>query len=501
MKFTKWIYPVLLGFTMTAFAACSDDDNKGGGGNDKVALKAVNDVDKTGVAVKSTDTRATFSVYAPVKPTVTADQSWVSGESTEPSKMNSISQITLTIQPNTSTEARKANVTVTAGGSSLNVAVSQEGVYVEPEPEKPDWPGFTEEEQALLGLKAQDIAAQYVAGWNIGNTMEVPGGETGWGNPVINEDFIQGIKDAGFNMVRIPCAWDSHLSDRETNTINPTWLNRVNEVIGWITERGMYAVLNIHWDGGWLENNIGSAVDPVLLQRQSDYWTQIAKRLGHYNEMLMFAGLNEPNADGEAGMAALLAYEQAFIDAVRATGGNNATRTLVVQGPHTDINTTDELMNKLPNDPAGDGYLMAEIHYYDPYQYTIMEEDQSWGKVSWFWGADFHVAGSSRNATWGEEDWMLAQFEKMKKKFVDKGIPVIIGEYGAYPEEHYTAQQTDADKEQIVKSRAHFYSCVRIYAAETGLMPFTWDTGEIIERKDGSIKKQYMIDAIVGSAN
>ena len=153
-------------------------------------------------------------------------------------------------------------------------------------------------------------------------------------------------------------------------------------------------------------------------------------------------------------------------------------------------------MEELPVDPAGEGYMMAEIHYYDPYQYTIMEKDESWGKVSWFWGTEFHKEGSDRNATWGEEDWMLSQFEKMKKQFVDKGIPVIIGEYGAYPESHYANLQTAEDKELIKASRVHFYECVSQYAAETGLMPFVWDTGELIDRNNGSVKNQSIIDAI-----
>lgn len=475
-------------------ASCGDKDTP----KEPVSLKGVNNIETTGLSVNATDIEAKFSVYSPVTPSITTDQTWVRGEASEPSLMNSISQVVLTIEPNNTTESRKANVTVSASGASLIVTITQAAGEAVEEPE-PETPSTGDVDQELLGLKALDIAKDIRNGWNIGNTLEVPGNETGWGNPKINATYVAGIKAAGFNAVRIPCAWDSYIIDKSSNTIDPSWLNRVNEVVGMVLDEGMYAIINIHWDGGWLENKIGTAAKPELLEKQKTLWTQIAGRLGHYNERLMFAGLNEPNADDKAGAAALLEYEQAFIDAVRSTGGNNSKRTLIFQGPNTDISKTFENFTVNPVDPAGEGYLMAEIHYYDPYQYTIMEGDESWGKVFWFWGNGFHQSGSQRNATWGEEDWMKDQFDKMKKQFVDKNIPVIVGEYGAYPQEekHYANLQTEEEKEIVAKSRAYFYNCVQKFAKERGLIPFVWDTGELINRNNGQVTKQYMIDAIL----
>ena len=495
MKLKRYLSAIVCFAFIFSLVSCKSDDDKGGV-NNNVTLKGVNSEESTGVSVKSDATSASFSVYTPVTPTVSTSESWVTATATEPSKMNSISLITLTLQPNESTEKRSADVMITAAGSSITVTLTQAaGEAKEPEPTPP-----SDVTQALLGLKALDIAKDIKNGWNIGNSLEVPGNETGWGNPKVNQNYIDGVKSAGFNAVRIPCAWDSYITDSD-NTINPTWLDRVNEVIHMVVDNEMYAIVNIHWDGGWLENNIGNASKPELLEKQKTLWTQIAKRLAHFNERLLFAGLNEPNADNAASTSALLEYEQAFVDAVRATGGNNSVRTLVFQGPNTDIENTYKYMTSIPKDPAGDGYLMAEVHYYTPYQFCLMEKDESWGKVAWFWGKDYHVEGSDRNATWGEEDEMKKLFGYMKEQFVDKGIPVVLGEYGAYPNEHLVSLQTAADKEQIVKSREFFYNCVQKFGKEKGLIPFVWDTGEIINRNNGAVKNQGLLDAILSGAN
>ena len=490
---------------LVGFASCSSDDNNGVN-NGNVVLKGLNSEENTGVQVKSDATSTSFSVYSPVTPSVTSSQSWVTGEASEPSKMNSISLISLSIEPNPTSEERTADINISASGSSITVQLTQAaGVGEE---EKPNVP--TDEPQPLLGIKASDIEKDFVAGWNIGNTLEVPGGETGWGNPPVNANYVAGIKAAGFNAVRIPCAWDSHIIDKSNHTVDPAWLDRVNEVVGYVLSQDMYALLNIHWDGGWLENNIGTASTDALINKQKALWTQIATRLGHYNEKLLFAGLNEPNAGNEWGnksdnvkaMKALLDYEQAFVDAVRATGGNNSTRTLVVQAPNTSINMACDYMDELPVDPAGEGYMMVEVHYYDPSDYTIMENDGAWSPyVKFFWGKEFHQGGN-RDCNWGEEDSMLSQLQKIQAKFVNKGIPVVLGEYGAYPEDHFSKNNvnfTDAEKDIVKASRAYWYQCFNKFSKQTGILPFVWDTGELINRSNGSVKegKQYILDAIL----
>ena len=139
-----------------------------------------------------------------------------------------------------------------------------------------------------------------------------------------------------------------------TYEIDAAWLDRVSEVVGYCVANDMYAIVNIHWDGGWLEESITH---------------------GYSSEI-----------------DAILKYEQTFIDAVRATGGNNASRCLIVQGPYTNI---DKTVNDytMPKDEVPDR-LMVEVHFYDPYQFTMMNHDETWSNVFLYWGKDNHVSGS-----------------------------------------------------------------------------------------------------------
>ncbi len=411
-----------------------------------------------------------------------ATASWISIDETRAMQDFTFS---FSVGRNSSASRRTASIVITPDSKDLTpltVAISQEAG----------------QQQALLGMNARQIAADMFAGINIGNTMEVPGGETGWGNPKVNETYIKGLKDAGFNAVRVPCAWDSHIIDPANHTIDPVWLDRVDEVVGWITGNDMYAIVNIHWDGGWLEENVNEESKDKVLPKQKALWSQIAERLGAYNERLLFAGTNEPYQSKqdqlkEKEMAVLLEYEQAFVDAVRAAGGNNKHRTLIFQGPATNIDKTVELMKTIPSDPEPDR-LMAEIHYYDPWNFCGMDKDESWGKIAYFWGKDNFIEGSDRNSTWGDESHMKTQFDKMKSQFVDKGIPVVSGEYGAIMN---WPSLTGVEKEKNLASRAYFNKCVSQFGKERGMVPFLWDTGEIFDRTSGSVKNAEIVKAIM----
>ncbi len=347
---------------------------------------------------------------------------------------------------------------------------------------------------------ARELAAKMYAGINIGNTMEVPGGETGWGNPKVNLTYIKGLKTLGFNAVRIPCAWDSHVVDATTNTIDPEWLDRVDEVVGWIVSEGMYAIVNIHWDGGWLEESCSNGYDEAVDKKQRDYWTQIAGRLNHYDEHLMFAGMNEPgmqNGLADKALDAIMKYQQTFLDAVRATGGNNASRCLIHQAPKTDINELSKGAYRLPADIVSDRALI-EVHMYDPSDFTIMDKDGAWAPtVKYYWGAQFHVDGSDRNCTWGEESYIDGQFKKMKDNWASKGIPVIVGEYAC---QNQSASAKDIDFDRWKESRAYWTTYVTRAAKNAGCVPFYWETNGDINRNNGSAKNAYVIDAIMKGA-
>ena len=137
---------------------------------------------------------------------------------------------------------------------------------------------------------------------------------------------------------------------------------------------------------------------------------------------------------------------------------------------------------------------MAEIHYYDPWNFCGMDKDESWGKIAYFWGKDNFIEGSDRNSTWGDESHMKTQFDKMKSQFVDKGIPVVIGEYGAIMN---WPSLTGVEKEKNLASRAYFNKCVSQFGKERGMVPFLWDTGEIFDRTSGSVKNAEIVKAIM----
>jgi endoglucanase len=263
-----------------------------------------------------------------------------------------------------------------------------------------------------MSSTAVELAAKMKLGWNIGNTFEAPGGETGWGSPVITEDFIKFVKQTGFNAIRIPSAWDwHHVDNKATAHIDENWLNRVKEVVGYCVSNDIYVLLNIHWDGGWLDENINKAKQASVNAKQKAYWEQIATAMRGFDEHLMFASANEPPADNAEQMKVLTSYHQTFIDAVRSTGGKNSYRVLVVQGPSTDITKTYKLMNALPKDNVT-GRMMVEIHSYTPFQFTLMNGDANWGKMFYYWGADHHsTIEPERNATWGEESYQVSDFQ------------------------------------------------------------------------------------------
>ena len=345
-----------------------------------------------------------------------------------------------------------------------------------------------------MSKTAMDIAALMYPGWNLGNTMEAGnssnnwknagiGSETAWQSAKTTQQLIDLVKASSFKSVRIPCAWVmGHITDAEACTIDADWLARVHEVVDYCIKNDLYVIINQHWDGGWIEHDGLTAASDVdaTKAKLTKIWTQIANSFKNYDERLIFAGMNEPGVGGgdanallgTADLANRIAeYEQTFIEAVRATGGNNAKRVLVVQGPNTNIDNTvaHNYMAKL-HDSATDR-LMVEVHFYDPYQFTDLGEDKDWGKYYLYWGKNNKGGDADRTAdSKYNEDYVEAQMKKMKTNFFDKGYPVLIGEFGA---NQRTAIGTDALHDNSVKD---YYKAVVTSAINNGCVPVAWDT-------------------------
>jgi len=314
----------------------------------------------------------------------------------------------------------------------------------------------------MRDITGQEMALEMKTGWNIGNSLDAIGGETAWGNPLISERLIDSIKAAGFNAVRIPVAW-SKFYDEINFTIEESWLIRVEEVVNYVLDRDMYAIFNIHWDGGWIQPTYED--EEYVNNRLAIMWKQIATHFRNYNDYLLFAGTNEIMVDNDYGTPTVEyrtvqnGYNQTFVNTVRATGGRNAYRQLVVQGFNTNIDHTVNFA-VMPTDVVP-GRLMMEVHYYDPYDFTINESS-----TKWQWGEI--ATDPSLTAGWGNEDWADGQFQKMKTNFVDKGIPVILGEYGTISRSDYTGHEV---------YRTYYTEYITQSIIDHGLVPFIWDNG------------------------
>ena len=371
-----------------------------------------------------------------------------------------------------------------------------------------------------MSKTAMDIAALMYPGWNLGNTMEAGnsannwknagiGSETLWQSAKTTQQLIDLVKASGFKSVRIPCSWVmGHITDAEACTIDADWLARVHEVVDYCIKNDLYVIINQHWDGGWIEHDGLTAATDVdaTKAKLTKIWTQIANSFKNYDERLIFAGMNEPGVGagdanallGTADLANRIAeYEQTFIEAVRATGGNNAKRVLVVQGPNTNIDNTvaHNYMAKL-HDSATDR-LMIEVHFYDPYQFTDMSEDKDWGKYYLYWGKNNQGGDADRTADAKyNEDYVEAQMKKMKTNFFDKGYPVLIGEFGA---NQRLAIGKDAVHDASVKD---YYKAVVTSAINNGCVPMAWDTNgnypsmTIFNRAGASVSNANMLESI-----
>ncbi|WP_304199615.1 cellulase family glycosylhydrolase [Flavobacterium alvei] len=403
-----------------------------------------------------------------------SDTSWIQISKT--SGTSGTTSVSITATANTTTTARSATITVSSSQApSVLIAITQPGVV---SPVTDLYPSYNTNPIAAdatgMSSTAVQLATKIKLGWNIGNTLEATGGETAWGNPKVTKALIDLVKANGFNAIRIPCSWNQNMSNSSTAQLKADWLARVKEVVQYCVDNDMYVLVNIHWDGGWLENNCTNAKKAENNAKQKAFWEQIATSLRDFDEHLLFASANEPNVDDATQMDVLNSYHQTFIDAVRSTGGRNAYRTLVVQGPSTDIEKTNKLMTTLPTDKVANR-MMTEIHFY-PYQFTLMTKDETWGKMFYYWGAGNHsTTDTTRNATWGEEADIDKFFLLMKNQFVDKGIPVILGEFGAIKRTNLTGN----DLTLHLKSRADFLKYVVKSSKLNGLIPFYWDAGNL----------------------
>lgn len=349
-------------------------------------------------------------------------------------------------------------------------------------------------------------------GWNLGNQLEASSGglpsETCWGNPEITKELIDTIKAQGFKTVRIPVSYLDMIGDGPDYKIDTDWLDRVQEVVDYVVDNDMFAIVNMHGDGyytvdhSWLLCAEDDDKQTEIKDKYSKVWTQIADRFKDYDQHLIFESMNEEfNNDygkpDEKAYDNINAYNQIFVDSVRATGSNNEKRWLLLPGWNTNIEYTagDDYNFKIPTDNGckADGKrIMISVHYYDPFNFTIDENKTAktqWGKYA-----------VKNYDNWGQEDYVDSQMALLNEKFVSQGYPVVIGEFGAQDKTEKFADYNEFRRywaEYLIKA-----------AKKNGVVCVYWDNGYngnkgfgIINRFDYTITQPDLIAGMMRAIN
>ena len=324
---------------------------------------------------------------------------------------------------------------------------------------------------------AQEFVLQMGQGWNLGNSLDPDNCtwisnemdyETAWGNPRITRELIAYVKAQGFDTIRVPVTWQNHID--ENYTISEQWMTRVQEVIDWCVEEDFFIILNMHHEDEWL-TKASTDYEGVMAQYKA-IWTQLADRFGNYSNKLIFESMNEIGFDDlgtQKGCELISKINAEFTDLIRNSGKRNADRYLLLAGYWTDIDRTCTPEYTMPEDDK----VILSVHYYSPSTFAIADKTSTWGYQE----------------TWGTEadyEYLKGQFEKLKESFIDKGIPVIIGEYGA----------TKKDKDPA--SRKAWFKAVTETSLEYNCCPIVWDAGEIISRSGLYWKTEGLSEAILG---
>ena len=317
------------------------------------------------------------------------------------------------------------------------------------------------------------------AGWNLGNTLDSYssgniGGESVWGNPRVNQELMNGVKAAGFDIIRIPVTWMGSFGPEPDYRIMPDRIKRVAEVVEMAHNAGLKVIINLFHDGstqsvikeiGWLSVDKASRNKDEYNRITAQFarvWKQIALYFKNYGDWLIFESFNELH-DGSWGsgndpmqVITLNKWTQLFTDIVRSTGGNNETRYLMVAAYCNDPKQALSQYFTLPNDSAADR-LIVSFHYYDPHELGVQGTRYIWGTPE-------------------DKQRVEDDFAPFKERYIDKNIPVIIGECGAVLQLYPNNQAREAQARQ---SRLEYVSYVNGAAKKYGLVPIYWDNGSV----------------------
>jgi len=480
---------MIAGFLMATLSFISCKKNNGVAAELSVSPGEITFLPESGASDITISSNAAWTVNNPLS-------SWLEIDKKTGSSGTSTIQVK-TLSENSTGASRSGWLDISSSnGQSRRVKITQAPTLYpsyNTSPKAPDETG--------MSSTAVQLAAKMRTGMgiNFGNTMESYPDEGVWVSSKITESYVKYVKSLGFNAVRIPCSWVwAHLSDPAKAKIDPAWLARVKEVVGWCVANDVYVVLNAHGDNGWLERNVNKLKQDSINAMEKAIWEQIATTMRDFDEHLLFAGTNEPSVDNAGQMSILNSYHETFIKAVRSTGGRNSTRVLVVQGPSTDCTKTSSLMTTLPHDPVPNR-MMLEVHFFGPWHFNMLRDGEynPTTKASYYWGKENHsTIEPERNCPDGEEDELAAELGKMKK-FVDNGIPVILGEYATFRRIPEFNAGTPKDTLMHNRSVDAWTTFVTKTMKANGFLPFWWEIGFGLDRKNNVVKDQRMLDALI----
>jgi len=335
-------------------------------------------------------------------------------------------------------------------------------------------------------LTAEALSKKMITGWNLGNTLDATGAiglnsETSWGCPKVTKEMIKKLAESGIKTIRIPVTWSIHMLDGEY-TIDPKWMNRVKEIVDWAIEEKMYVVINSHHDNlpkSGKNRNYGYYPNSTNLENSHDFivnvWSQICLAFNNgYDEHLIFEAMNEPrlaNTDLEwstkeysqacqDGFKTISILNQAFVDVVRASGGNNKKRILIIPTLHAGADAALSSLFEMPTDVTP-GKMMISVHMYTPYSFAM------------------EMPGE-RTFTEKHQAEISGLFKKLYEKFTKNGYPVFIGEYGA------TNKDNDAE-------RIKWFSYYLTEATKYGFVACVWDNHQFAGSKTEGERYGYYV--------
>jgi len=359
-----------------------------------------------------------------------------------------------------------------------------------------------------------------VVGWNLGNQFEcsAPGqdgesmaidladnhlkAETAWGNPTVTKKTIKAVKEAGFNAIRIPVRWQCHITNPAAMSIDKAWIARIKEVVGWCLDNNLKVIINVHHDK-WLEGRPTYAYKEENNQKLALLWMNIASEFASFDDRLAFAGTNEVHVRDNWGkptaenLAVQNSYNQTFIDVVRATGGNNPKRHLIVQtyvcNPDFGLYNGDFIV---PTDTPenGNGHMSVEFHYYTPWDYA--------GECKYYWwGEPYKQYGE---ASPSNEKTMTDFLDKVVATWGSKGLGLLMGEWGV-------TDHTKGDADKQHENMTYYCRFLVSECLKRNISTFVWDNNQfgngqekfgIFDRKNSmKVKTPWVLDGIMQGKN